>query len=107
MNGNVGEMNPVKLMALEETFVKVTGIVTSLAPIGTGAKSASVGEIVNDAVAVSPCPLNVISDAAPEAFAVSVPGFAPRAVGVNVTGTEMVSPVDKVAGNGLLDVPIV
>lgn len=103
----MGEMNPVTLMGLEETFVKVMGIVTSLPPIRTGEKAASVGEMVNVAVAVSPCPLKVISDAAPEAFAVSVPGFAPKAVGVNVTGTEMVWPVDKVAGNGLLGVPIV
>jgi hypothetical protein len=47
-------LKPVMLMGLEETLVKVTGIVTSLVPIGTGAKSTDVGEMVNDAVAVSP-----------------------------------------------------
>jgi hypothetical protein len=105
VNGKVGSVNPVTAKELEVTFVKVIDIVTSLPPIGTGAKSAAAGE--NDAVGVSPCPLNVISDVAPVTFAVSVPGFAPKAVGVNVTGTEMVWPVDKVAGNGLLGVPIV
>ena len=37
--------------------MKVTGKVTSVPPMGCGAKSTEVGAIVNDAVAVSPWPL--------------------------------------------------
>jgi len=91
-------------MGLEATFVKVMGIVTSLPPIATGEKSAAVGE--NTGVA-SPCPLNVISDVPPAKIAVSVPVFAPRAVGVNVTGTVMDWPVVSEAGSVILGVPIV
>src|SRR5665213_4361726 len=107
LNGNVGNPNPVTSMVFKEMFVKVTFIVTGLWPIGTGPKSADVGEMVNDALAVSPCPLKLTSDVAPVASAVSVPGFAPRAVGVNVTGTVMVWPVDNVAGSVMLGAPIV
>ena len=103
----MGQANPVNSMALEETFVKVMGIVTAVPPIGTGEKSAAVGEMVKDTVGVSPCPLNVISDVAPVTFAVSVPGFAPRAVGLNVTGTVMDWPVESEAGSVILGVPIV
>src|SRR6202041_84578 len=82
VNGNVGEVNPPTSMGFNDTFVKVTGSVTGLPPMGWGAKSTEVGEMVNDAVAVSPCPLKFTVAVAPEMFAVSVPGFAPSSVGV-------------------------
>ena len=43
---------------------------------------------------------------APVTFAVSVPGFAPRAVGVNVTGTVIDSPLVSDAGSVTLGVPM-
>jgi hypothetical protein len=107
VNGNVGDLKPVTLIPDEEIFVNVTGIVTSPPPMGTGPKAAPVGEMVNEAVAVSPCPLRLTSDVAPVISAVSVPGFAPRAVGVNVTGTVIDCPVDNEAGNVRLGVPMV
>jgi hypothetical protein len=107
VKGCAGHLNPVTLIPDEEIFVKVMGIVTSLPPMRAGAKAALVGEMVNDAVAVSPWPLRLIWDVAPEMFAVSVPGFAPRAVGVNVTGTVIDCPVDNEAGNVRLGDPIV
>ena len=105
VNGNEGSVNPFTSMGLEATFVKVMGIVTSPPPIGTGEKSAAVGE--NEAGGASPCPLKVISDVAPVTFAVSVPALAPRVDGVNVTGTTMDWPVVREAGSVILGIPIV
>ncbi len=107
MKGCAGHLNPVTLIPDEEIFVNVIGIVRSLPPMRAGAKAALVGEMVNDTVAVSPWPLRLIWDVAPEMFAVSVPGFAPRAVGVNVTGTVIDCPVDNEAGNVRLGDPSV
>ncbi len=66
MKGNAGNVRAVTVIGLVETFVKVTGKVTSLPPMGCGAKSTEVGAMVNDAVAVSPWPLKSNVDVPPE-----------------------------------------
>src|SRR5580658_7226822 len=107
VNGRIGAENPVTLMAAGETFVNVIGMgVEAEPPISSGVKLASSGEMVNEAVGVSPCPVKVIVEAAPVMLAVSVPGFAPRAGGWKVTGTVIDWPVDNVAGSVSLGAPM-
>lgn len=72
----------------------------------SGAKLASSGEMVNEAVRVSPCPVKVIVVVAPVTLAVSVPEFVPRRIGVKVTGTVIDWPVDNDAGSVTLGAPM-
>src|ERR1700685_1756809 len=51
VNGNVGEVNPPTSMGFDDTFVKVTGSVTGLPPMGWGAQMTEVGEMGNEGVA--------------------------------------------------------
>ena len=106
VKGIEGGLKPVMLTELPDVLVKVTSWVTTGPPMGWAAKFIAAGTACNVDVELRPWPLSDSTDVPPVKFAVSVPGSDPRALGVNVTGTDTVWPAVRIAGNGTLGAPM-
>jgi hypothetical protein len=94
------------VMALDERLVTVTGIVTGEPLMGWGSNDTASGDQLSEGFVLSPSPLNVTAAVSPVILAVSIPSLAPNAVGVKVTGTEMLWPVESDAGSEEVGVPM-